>query len=150
METVSTTQCEIDHAGKIETRAKRYRSSAVSVTEANLARVRIMYWKEIPVQVQAQDDNGQVSAQLEPRFQEAADAVAMMDGSYGSDAYLDAWGYGEFVEITGEAKQAADDLADKFNKGMPADFVARIRDLEKSGDRDERPGAIDSWAGISI
>lgn len=124
--------------------------NVVVFTEADLARVRIMYWKEIPVQVQAQDENGQVSAQLESRFQEAADAVAMMDGSYGSDAYLDAWGYGEFIEIIGEARQAAENLAEKFNKGMPADFVARIRDLAKTGERDERPGAIDSWAGVSF
>lgn len=149
METVSTTQCEIDRAGKIGTHVKQDQASVIAITEADLAKVRVMYWKEIHVQVQAQDENGQVSAQLEPRFQEAADSVAMMDGSYGSDAYLDAWGYGEFTEVAGEAKQVAESLAEKFNQGMPGDFVARIRDLAKTGERDERPGAIDSWAGVS-
>ena len=113
-----------------------------------MANVRIMYWKEIPVQVQAQDENGQVSVQLDPRFQEAADAVAMMDGSYGSDAYLDAWGYGQFKEEPGPAQEAAESVAERLNKGMPADFVARIRDLQRSGQRNEAPGAIDSWAGL--
>ena len=53
-----------------------------------------MYWKEIPVQVQATDDSETQSRQLEPRFQEAVDAVCMMEGSYGSDEYLDAWEWG--------------------------------------------------------
>ena len=117
--------------------------------EAALAKVRVMYWKEIPVQVQARDESGTHSTQLEPRFQEAADAVAMMDGSYGSDAYLDAWGYGEFFDAPGTAREAADALAERINKGMPADLVARIRDLHRAGNRDERPGAIDSWAGTA-
>ena len=65
-------------------------------------KVRIMYWKEIPVQVQATDDSETQSLQLEPRFQEAVDAVSMMEGSYGSDEYLDAWEWGEYTEIQGE------------------------------------------------
>ena len=62
--------------------------------ESVLAKVRIMYWKEIPVQVQAQDGAGTVSRQLDPRFQEGVDAVAMFDGSAGTDDYLMAWEWG--------------------------------------------------------
>jgi hypothetical protein len=107
-----------------------------------------MYWKEIPVQVQARDRDGQVSRPLASRFQEAADAVAMFDGSAGSDAYLESWGYGPFFEVTGAAAAAADQLAARFNEGMPADFVARIRNLQRSGSRNPSPGAIDKWAGV--
>lgn len=113
-----------------------------------MAKIRVMYWKEIPVQVQAQGDDGQVSKPLEARFQEATDAIAMHDGSAGSDAYLDGWDFGKYVEVDGTAAKAADQIALMFNTKMPADFVARIRDLQSSGDRDERPGAIDSWAGV--
>ena len=35
-----------------------------------------MYWKEVPVQIQASDDKGTVSVLLDDRFQEAADALA--------------------------------------------------------------------------
>ena len=35
-----------------------------------MARVRIMYWKEIPVQVKADDESGEASAQLDDRFQQ--------------------------------------------------------------------------------
>lgn len=109
-----------------------------------------MYWKEIPVQVQAQDENGRVSKPLESRFQEAADAVAMFDGSAGTDAYLDAWSTGEYVEFEGSAEEAAEATAKMFNENMPADFVARIRDLQRNGQRDEQAGAIDSWAGVDL
>ena len=110
----------------------------------------MMYWKEIPVQVQAQDADGQVSFPLEGRFQEAADAVAMFDGSAGTDAYLDGWTSGELVEVDGSAQEAAESIATMFNNGMPDDFVARIRDLQRSAERDERPGSINGWAGVDI
>ena len=104
-----------------------------------------MYWKEIPVQVQALDDKGTVSRQLDDRFQEGVDAISMLDGSSGSDEYLDAWEWGEYAEVEGPGAEAADGLAGRLNRGFPQDFVARIRDLHRSGDRDPRPGAVDHW-----
>ena len=110
-----------------------------------MARVRVMYWKEVPVQVQAVDDAGTVSKPLEPRFQEAADAIAMFDGSAGTDEYMMAWEWGGFEECDGPAEAAAEVEAGRINRGMPADFVARIRDLHLSGERAPSPGAIDHW-----
>ncbi len=109
------------------------------------SRVSILYWKEIPVQIKAEDDVTSVSVPLDHRFQEAADAVAMMDGSYGSDAYLDAWQWGDAADSDLDANQAGNQLANRINNGMPDDFVARIRDLHNAGDRVEEPGAIDHW-----
>lgn len=113
-----------------------------------MAKVRVMYWKEIPVQIQAEDDAGTVTVQLNARFQEAVDAVAMFDGSIGSDAYLDGWGYGDYEEQPGGAKERADALAAQYNENMPDDFVARIRDLDRAGSRAAEAGAIDQWAGL--
>ena len=110
-----------------------------------MTRVRIMYWKEIPVQVQAQDDTGTVSKQLDPRFQQGVDAVAMFDGSAGTDDYLMAWEWGEYQDIEGSAEAAADEMAQKFNSRFPEDFVARIRDLQREERRDPTPGALDYW-----
>ena len=110
-----------------------------------MAKVRLMYWKEIPVQVQAQDGSGTVSRQLETRFQEGVDAVAMLDGSSGTDEYLMAWEWGEFSEIEGSAESAAAWAADRLNSGFPQDFVARIRDLHREGRRSATPGAADHW-----
>lgn len=109
------------------------------------SRVSILYWKEVPVQVKAEDDDTSVSLPLDHRFQEAADAIAMMDGSYGSDAYLDAWQWGDPEDSDLDASNAATQLANRINDGMPDDFVARIRDLHNAGDRVEEPGAIDHW-----
>ncbi len=111
-----------------------------------------MYWKEIPVQVQAEDESGQVSRPLDDRFQQGVDAVSMFDGSSGSDEYMDAWEWGDHkknagvdVLADGTADEAAASLAERFNSGFPENFVARIRDLHRSGKRDPRPGAIDGW-----
>ena len=103
-----------------------------------------MYWKEIPVQVQAEDEAGQVSKLLDARFQEGVDAISMFDGS-GGDEYLMAWEWGEYTEAEGSAEEAATRMAERFNKGFPTDFVARISQLQRSGQRDPRPGAIDAW-----
>jgi hypothetical protein len=110
-----------------------------------MARVRVMYWKEIPVQVQAEDDNGRVSRQLDDRFQKAADAVAMMDGSEGTDEYLDAWEFGSYEDMDGVATEMAEVVAVRLER-MPADFVKTILKMQKDGSRKPTPGAIDHWA----
>ena len=110
-----------------------------------MARVRVMYWKEIPVQVQGEDDNGRVSRQLEERFQQAADAVAMKDGSEGTDEYLDAWEFGAYEEMDGSATEMAELVAVRLEK-MPSGFVKKILEMQKDGSRNPTPGAIDHWA----
>ena len=104
-----------------------------------------MYWKEIPAQVQAEDESGQVSRPLDDRFQQGLDAVSMFDGSGGGDEYLVAWQWGEYGEMEGSAEEVAAAVAERFNKSFPKNFVARIRDLHRSGQRDPRPGAVDHW-----
>ena len=110
-----------------------------------MAKVRIMYWKEIPVQAQAEDDSGRVSKQFDERFQQGVDAISMFDGSGGTDDYLMAWEWSDYTEEEGGAQEAAERVATRYNDGFPQDFVARIRDLHNAGQRDPRPGAIDHW-----
>ena len=105
-----------------------------------------MYWKEIPVQVQARDETQTVSRQLDPRFQQGVDAISMFDGSAGADEYLMAWEWGQYIDAEGTATEAADAVADRLNADFPADFVSRIRDLHRQRRRDPTPGAIDHWA----
>lgn len=110
-----------------------------------MAKVSIIYWKEIPAQVRAEDEGGEVTLPLPDRFQQGIDAVAMFDGSYGADAYLEAWDWGPEVEVRGAAREAAEALARKIAARFPADFVDRIRALHEAGQRDPRPGAVDHW-----
>ena len=110
-----------------------------------VARVRLMYWKEIPVQVQAEDESGKVSTPLDARFQEGVDAISMFDGSMGTDDYLSAWEWGEYAEMDGSAAEVAAKVAERYNTSFPLDFVPRIRDLQHSGSRDITAGAADGW-----
>jgi hypothetical protein len=112
-----------------------------------MAKVRVMYWKEIPVQVQGVDESGPISIPLDDRFQKGVDAISMLDGSAGGDEYMEAWDWGVSLEVAGGAKEAAEATAERLNRDFPMDFVARIRDLHRSGHRDPRPGAIDHWSG---
>ena len=106
-----------------------------------------MYWKEIPVQAQAEDGARVVSVPLDDRFQRGVDAVAMLDGSAGGDGYLMAWEWGEYSDAEGAPEDAAASVAARYNAGFPRDFVARIRRLLEAGERDPRPGAVDHWMG---
>ena len=112
-----------------------------------MVRVRVMYWKEIPVQVQAEDASGRVSRQLEDRFQQAADMVAMQDGSQGTDKYLDGWGFGDYTDGEGTASEAAEAVAVRLEQ-MPADFTLKIVAMQKDRTRNPAPGAIDHWATL--
>jgi hypothetical protein len=111
-----------------------------------MAKLRVMYWKEVPVQVQGEDDSGPVSVPLDDRFQKGVDAISMLDGSAGSDEYMDAWSWGEYREMDGGARAAAEAAAEQINRDFPRDFVARVRALQSSGHRDPTPGAIDHWS----
>ncbi len=110
-----------------------------------MAKVRVMYWKEVPVQVNAKDETGQVSKPLDDRFQQGVDAISMFDGSSGSDEYMTAWEWGSYSDVDGTAEEAASAVAKNYNEGFPKNFVARVRDLHQAGNRDPKLGAIDHW-----
>ena len=82
---------------------------------------------------------------LEDRFQAAVDAVAMLEGSTGTDAYLDGWEWGQPFTMEGTARECAEATVNRFNRGMPKDFVSRIRNLHRAGNRTPQCGAIDGW-----
>ena len=69
-----------------------------------MALVRLMYWKEIPVTVQATEGGETITHPLDARFQEATDAVAMFDGSAGTDDYLMAWELKDYGEVDAPLK----------------------------------------------
>ena len=48
-----------------------------------MLKIRIMYWKEIPAQIQVQSQDETKSQMLDDKFQKGIDAIAMKDGSYG-------------------------------------------------------------------
>ena len=60
-----------------------------------------MYWKHIPSQVKAWDEDGEAKAMLPDYFQAAIDAYAMKDGSTDMEAYLEGWHWGEVTDRAG-------------------------------------------------
>ena len=110
-----------------------------------LAKLRIMYWKEIPIQVQAEDGSNTISKQLNERFQQGIDAIAMTDGSAGTDDYLLGWEWGEYTMANGTAEEVAQTTVNHINDSMPPDFVNRIRKMQADGTRDPSAGAVDHW-----
>lgn len=121
------------------------RRESITIGDETVAKVRLMYWKEVPVQVQAEDAGGQVSKQLDERFQHGVDTISMFDGSSGNDEYLMAWEWGQFRDEEGSAEEVAGREVQRLNDGFPTDFVRRIRRLHSAGERDPQPGAADHW-----
>ena len=75
-----------------------------------MAKLTIVYWRDIPAQVIAGVGRKNAKRELPPRFQKAIDRAAMRDGSHDSDAYLADWRRGEpspcgdDIETEAEAK----------------------------------------------
>jgi hypothetical protein len=77
-----------------------------------MATYQILYWHDIPSQVRAKGDGRErASAALSQRFQEAIDNAAMAAGVIGSDAYTDAFHWGDPIERDGSAADVATAVA---------------------------------------
>ena len=55
------------------------------------AELTIIYWRDIPAQVNAVDGSAVARVQLSERFQQTIDAAAMYAGLIDADAYLEQW-----------------------------------------------------------
>ena len=76
-----------------------------------MADYRIIYWKDIPSQVEALAGAERVRRLLSSRFQELIDAAAMRQGLIGTDAYLEAWRMGPMLSLAGDAQGVAETVA---------------------------------------
>jgi hypothetical protein len=79
-----------------------------------MAVYRILYWQEIPAQIRAEDDEGEINVELPPAFQERIDRIAMQRGLAGNDSYLDHWKWSEPAERPGTAQEVVDALRREF------------------------------------
>ena len=69
-----------------------------------MAEYQILYWKEIPAQVKGYAGRRPISRPLPDRFQEEIDRIAMEEGLYGSDDYLEHWHWTDRMELPGDAE----------------------------------------------
>ena len=107
--------------------------------------VRVLYWKEIPLQVEVEFGGDKLSRQLEDRFQEGVDAIAMFENSYGNDDYLNGFKWDESFHVKGEINNVLNDIVNNFNMKFPLDFVSKIRDMHREGKRKFTARSVDYW-----
>jgi len=69
---------------------------------------KILYWQEIPTQIKAEDDMGDVSLMLDDRFMQQVDILAAKRGLQGADDYLAQWKWTEEKQREGSAQEVAD------------------------------------------
>jgi Virulence factor len=84
-----------------------------------MARYQVMYWRHIPTQVKARDEQGEVKRMLPDRFMAAVDAYAMRVGATESDAYLDGWRWSDAAERPGGAAEVADAVVAELDRDHP-------------------------------
>jgi Virulence factor len=96
-----------------------------------VTRYRVLAWRGIPMQVKVFEcDLRPVSRLLAPWFGEHVDRVAMRDGLYGSDAYLEQLEWSADIEREG----SAEDVADAAVAELDAQWAPVRRHWEETGE----------------
>jgi hypothetical protein len=72
-----------------------------------MATYRILSWQEIPSQIVAADDDGEVSLPLPQKFMERIDEVALSRGLGSGDDYLAQWNWSDDEDREGSAQEVA-------------------------------------------
>jgi len=101
-----------------------------------MAKYKVLYWYDIPVQVRAEDQHGRVNLQLPERFQLAVDEVAMATKMISDDNYTAGFQWQSAQEKEGSAKDVADaviaELDTQFAEiDVPA-LVAKLRQMKNA------------------
>ena len=95
-----------------------------------MATYKILYWQEIPSQIKVEDDNGgEVSLPLPPKFMEHIDEVAAQRGFQNADDYLGQWKWSEDEEREGSAEEVAEAVKAEL------EAAAEVVTLRKAGRR---------------
>ncbi len=91
-----------------------------------MAKVQILYWKDIPYGVRARDENGPVTRQLPREFEAVVDAAAMAEGATEQKAYQAAFRWGEASERPGTAAEVVEAVVAEIIAAYPSRRLARL------------------------
>jgi len=75
-----------------------------------VTKYRILCWQEIPTQIRAEDDEEDVTLELDERFMKQIDLLAAKRGLQSADDYLAQWKWSEEEEREGSARAVAEAL----------------------------------------
>lgn len=85
-----------------------------------MATYKILYWQEIPAQIRAEDDEDDVTLELDARFMRQIDILAAKRGLQAADDYLAQWKWSDEAERDGSARAVAQAVKDELEaKGWP-------------------------------
>lgn len=73
-----------------------------------MAIYKVLCWQEIPTQVRAEDDEDDVTLELDGRFLRQIDIVAAQRGLQAADDYLAQWKWSDEAEREGSAREVAE------------------------------------------
>ncbi len=102
-----------------------------------MARITIVYWRDIPAQVIAKQGRRTAKLVLPERFQGAIDRAAMRSKAFAGDAYLTEWRRGEPAPCADDLEAEATALHARLDGEYSAERLAR---LIKAGGREDHSG----------
>ena len=89
-----------------------------------MAIVKVMYWKDIPCSVRAEEGRrNRVVRQLPEIYMTVIDAVAMKEGTVGADEYQAAFHWGEPEERVGELETLAEAKVEEVLAQYPKEWL---------------------------
>ena len=95
-----------------------------------MAKLTIVYWRDIPAQVIVKAGRQNAKRQLDERFEKAIDRAAMRAKLRDSDSYLSEWRRGDAIEVGDDLEAEVAAMADK----LESDFDdARLNEMVKNG-----------------
>lgn len=98
-----------------------------------MAKYQIISWHTIPLGVKATGDDGTARENLEERFQQVVDAVAMRTGLTDDESYSEGFRWSPAIERPGTAKEVAAAVAAELTAEYTNERLNQVRhELEKS------------------
>lgn len=101
-----------------------------------MAQVQVIYWRDMPAQIKAQDGNSRATRPLPLRFQVAIGEAAMRAGLTASDDYIAQWTKVRWPDRDGEPDGLIATLIGKIEQQYAP---ARLRSLIKQGGLQKQP-----------
>jgi hypothetical protein len=91
-----------------------------------MAKLTVVYWRDIPAQVIVKQGRTAAKRQLPERFEQAIDRCAMKVGARDTDAYLAEWRRGEAVPVEGDMEEAVAAEATRLETEFDADRIKAL------------------------